>query len=496
MKTLIGLLVMCMSLLVVACDSGPTEAEIQERVDKAVTAAIPTPTPKPTPTPEPTPKFTPTPTPTLAATHEEGQPEPTPIPPTTAMPTPTPIPAASSPPTPTLTAQAIIDKSKMVMYQLNEYRFKEEQIFKTSNVEIKVVDQGNFQSRDKTEGFTEILNETIAYITIGTTCYAELEKYGEKKWIQNECVYPGLYMEFISTKDTLMDLGINATPELIARKEGRPAAYFIDNGGSADLSSIEDTDFYKDIFLDDEWVVGMPQRFRIRYWINATNFRLMDLVLSFHIPAESVTNHTDSIVKEGDSVDVALVMAFRPLTERISEIKPPSIATAPPKPVPTSTSTPPGFPMTAAQFLESHTSLLEGRAGLVKFTIDQPNAEKVLVNVAPVYPIDGRVLSAQVITCAAAKSALDYCDSFKSCDSSLNLWIEVVNATSSGIMSMARFEQTAAASGVIYWNSLMTEIPSFGAIANDNHPSPCHVQIIDHNWNCINAYRFEYNVVD
>jgi hypothetical protein len=245
----------------------------------------------------------------------------------TPIPTPTPTPPPQPTPKPTLTAQAIIDKSKMGMYQLNEYRFKAEYIYKTSNLEVKLVHQGDFQSPDKTEGFMELLNETRPYITIGTTCYTEIEKYGEKKWIQDECdhpghSYPGLYMEFIPTKDTLMDLGIKATPELIDGNEGRPTAYLIDNGGSENLSHIKHTDFYKSHFSDDEGP-GIPQTFRIRYWINSANFRLMDLVLSFHIPPESVTNHEEFVVKEGGFVDFTTVMAFRPLTERISDIKPP-----------------------------------------------------------------------------------------------------------------------------------------------------------------------------
>jgi ABC-type proline/glycine betaine transport system substrate-binding protein len=247
----------------------------------------------------------------------------------------------------------------MVMYQLNEYRFKEENIFKTSNFELKVVDQGDFQARDKTEGFTEILNETIAYITIGTTCYVEIEKYGEKKWIQRECANPGLYTEFIPQNDTLMDLGIKATPELVDGKGGRPTAYLIDNGGSENLSPIEDTDFYKDLFLDDEGP-GIPQRFRIRYWINATNFRLMDLVLSFYIPSESVANNEEFGVKEGGFVDVTTVMEFRPLTERISDIKPPYIATPIPITLPSLQPVPTAYPPTVTPIRVKPTVIFSG----------------------------------------------------------------------------------------------------------------------------------------
>ena len=225
-----------------------------------------------------------------------------------------------------LTAQAIIGKSKIVMHQLSEYLFKEELIFKTSGFELKVVDYGNFQSPDKTEGLVEILDDKSAYITIGVVCYYEQEKHGERKWAQSECVRPGLYTEFILTENTLMDLRINTTPELIAEKEGRPAAYFIDNGGSADLSFIEDTDFYKNLYLSGDGP-GVPQRFRIQYWVNAANFRLIDLVLSFYIPQESVVNHAVFGVKKGGSVDVKTVMAFRPLSDRVSEIKIPSILT-------------------------------------------------------------------------------------------------------------------------------------------------------------------------
>ena len=289
-------------MLTIGC-SGGSDTETVQVATSVPIATVELPIPTPTQVP-------PTPTSVPPTTT------PTPIPPT---PTPTPQPT----PKPTLTSQAIIDKSKMVMYQRNEYRFKEEKVFKTSNFELKFVDQGDFQSPDKTEGFMGVMNETIAYITIGTTCYEEIEANGEKKWIQHECGYrPGFYTEFIPTKDTLMDLGIKATPELIDGNGGRPTAYLIDNGGSENLSPIEDTDFYKDHFLDDEGP-GIPQRFRIRYWINAENFRLMDLVLSFYIPPQSVTNHEELGIKEGSFVDVTTVMAFRPLPERSSDIKPP-----------------------------------------------------------------------------------------------------------------------------------------------------------------------------
>ena len=134
--------------------------------------------------------------------------------------------------------------------------------------------------------------------------------------------------------------------------------------------------------------------------------------------------------------------------------------------------------MTAAQFLNSHTSLLEGRAGLVKLAIDQPNAEKVLVNVAPVYPIDGRVVTTTAITCVDALTTID--------SSGKTLWVEIVNATSSYLWSIAVSNQ----------GSLAMQIPPFGANATDNYPSPSYVQITDQNGNCLNAYRFEYVIVN
>jgi Tol biopolymer transport system component len=71
----------------------------------------------------------------------------------------------------------------------------------------------------------------------------------------------------------------------------------------------------------------------------------MDLVISFYIPPESVTNGDEFGFKEGSFVDVAFVLEYRPLTERIPDIKAPSIATptptaVPPTPTPTPTPTP------------------------------------------------------------------------------------------------------------------------------------------------------------
>jgi len=291
----------------------------------------------------------------VACSSEPNQvPTPLPVPTATAAPTPTPtpIPTATSTPIPTpkptpqltLNAQAIIDKSKMVMYQLSEYRYKLRMTVKTSNMEMTLTDQGDFQAPDKIKGVAEYANEKESYLAIGTTCFDEVEAYGENNWERSQCELPFYsYLEFLPTKDTLMDLGLNTVPELIEGKQGRPTAYLIDNGGSADLSVIEDTDFYQEFFDDDG--PGVPQKFRIRYWINAGNFRLMDLVLSFYIPPESVTNGEEYGFKEGSFVDVAFVLEYRPLTERIPDIKAPSIATptptaVPPTPTPTPTPTP------------------------------------------------------------------------------------------------------------------------------------------------------------
>jgi Tol biopolymer transport system component len=264
-----------------------------------------------------------------------------------AAPIPTPSPTATSTPSPTpkptpqltLNAQAIIDKSKMVMYQLSEYGYKTRMTVKTSNMELALTDQGNFQPPDKIKGVAEYINEKKSYIVIGTTCFIEIEAYGVQTWSQDECDGDNRpYTKFIPTKDTLMDLGVNTTPELIEGKQGRPTAYLIDNGGSTDLSLIQDTAFYQDFFDDDG--PGIPQKFRIRYWINAANFRLMDLVISFYIPPDSVTNGDEFGFKEGSFVDVAFVLEYRPLTERIPDIKAPSIATPTPAPTPTPTPTP------------------------------------------------------------------------------------------------------------------------------------------------------------
>jgi Tol biopolymer transport system component len=232
-----------------------------------------------------------------------------------------------------LSAQAIIDKSKMAMHQLSEYRYKLRMIVKTSNMELTLNDQVDFQSPDKIKGVTEYANEKESYIAIGTTCFYEIEAYGVQTWAQDECNGDNRpYTKFIPTKDTLMDLGVNTVPELIEGKQGRPTAYLIDNGDLTDLSLIEGTAFYQDFFGDDG--PGVPRKFRIQYWINSANFRLMDLVISFSIPPESVSNGDGFGFKEGSFVDVAFVLEYRPLTERIPDIKAPSIATPTPTAVP------------------------------------------------------------------------------------------------------------------------------------------------------------------
>ena len=207
-------------------------------------------------------------------------------------------------------------------------------------MEMTLTNQGDFQAPDKIKGVAEHANEKESYIAIGTTCFLEIEAYGENNWERSQCEPPSYsYLEFIPTKDTLMDLGINTVPELIDGKQGRPTAYLIDNGGSTDLSLIEHTTFYQDFFSDD--ALGVPQKFRIQYWVNAANFRLMDLAISFYIPPESVTNHDKYLFKKGSFVDVAFVLEYRPLTEKIPDINAPSIPTAvPPTPTPTPTPTP------------------------------------------------------------------------------------------------------------------------------------------------------------
>ena len=233
------------------------------------------------------------------------------------------------------------------MYQLSEYRYKATLTVKASNAAITLTDQGDFQAPDKIKGVTEFGNETNSYISIGATCFNEIEVSGTHTWSQSECDAGSRpYTEFIPTEDTLMDLGINAAPELIEGKQGRPTAYLIDSGGSTDLSLIEQTAFYQNLFGDGE--PGVPQKFRIRYWINAANFRLMDYTVSFYIPPESVTSAT--WIKEGSFLDLQVGWAYRPLAERIPDIQAPSILTpvptaAPPFPTPTPTPIPTPTPV-------------------------------------------------------------------------------------------------------------------------------------------------------
>ena len=259
----------------------------------------------------------------------------------------------------TLTAQEIIDKSKTVMSQLREYWYLDEKIIKAPSYEMKFTESGNFQSPDKAAGSLKVPGESLSFITIGKTCYVAEDEPGEQEWSEFECAEgTRAYEQFLPGKNnSLLDLGITATPELIESDGDRPTAYFIDNGGSTDFSNLEGTEVWAEIFLGGD-APGMPERFRIQYWINAENFRLQTLVLSFYIAPEAIEDPESFGLEEGDPLEVIWVLEFRPLAEEVPEIKPPVIsamptpapaaaaptappaATATPTPTPTATVTP------------------------------------------------------------------------------------------------------------------------------------------------------------
>jgi len=227
------------------------------------------------------------------------------------------------------------------MYQLREYWYMYEMIVKSPNLEAKANEIGNFQSPDKIAGIAKVPGESSSYIGIGRTCYVEEDKHGGKEWSEFECGRTLVYEMFLPTNNSILDIGITATPELIDSDGDRPTAYFIDNGGSTDLSNIEGTDVWADLFLGDD-APGIPERFRIQYWINAENFRLQTLVLSFYIAPEAINDQfRESLgIEEGDPLEFIFVHEFRPLAEEVPEIKPPVIATMP-TPAPAAPTAPP-----------------------------------------------------------------------------------------------------------------------------------------------------------
>ena len=101
----------------------------------------------------------------------------------------------------TLTAQEVIDKSKMVMYQLSEYWFLQEFTIKSSNFEFTITEIGNFQSPDKSESIMEYPGGGESYISIGKTCYVGEEKPGGKEWSEYECSGVKLYELFVPTNN-------------------------------------------------------------------------------------------------------------------------------------------------------------------------------------------------------------------------------------------------------------------------------------------------------
>ena len=227
----------------------------------------------------------------------------------------------------TLTAQEIIDKSKTVMSQLREYWYMDEKIIKAPSYEMKFTESGNFQSPDKAAGSLKVPGESLSFITIGKTCYVAEDEPGEQEWSEFECAEgTRAYEQFLPGKNnSLLDLGITATPELIESDGDRPTAYFIDNGGSTDFSRIEGTDLWAELFLGGD-APGMPERFRIQYWINAENFRLQTLVLSFYIAPEAIEDPESFGLEEGDPLEVIWVLEFRPLAEEAPEITHPVLS--------------------------------------------------------------------------------------------------------------------------------------------------------------------------
>ena len=110
---------------------------------------------------------------------------PTALSPSTPTPVPTPTPEPT--PTPMPNAQSIIDKSKIVMFNLDSFIKDETWRLESPNLKQTLTGYTEYQAPDKMRGKMEYANEIMNQIRISDQCYEELDWGGETKWREAEC---------------------------------------------------------------------------------------------------------------------------------------------------------------------------------------------------------------------------------------------------------------------------------------------------------------------
>ena len=254
----------------------------------------------------------------------------TPIP--TATATPTPVPTAT--PTPAPSSQEILDKSKLAMAAVASFTYDTVVTATISQsgsiVSVTGNTEGEFQAPDKSREVTTLFDETVEILSFGDRCYIN-DTYPEQTWVEETpCDAAPLFTEFLPGTIGLLDLGIETPPAL------HDSIYYIDTGEVTDLSSIKVTDFYKELFSEDD-SFGAVNSYRAEYRVDSHSYRLLMIHITFNVsdpelPGAELTLIIGANVYTFNKASEAIVIP--PVSAPVAPAPPAPVAPAPVAPAP------------------------------------------------------------------------------------------------------------------------------------------------------------------
>ena len=253
-----------------------------------------------------------------------------------SIPTPTPTPEPT--PTPMPNAQSIIDKSKIVMFDLDSFIADETWRFESPNLKMVSIVSSKYQAPDKLQSTMEYANEIMNQIQISDQCYEEKHWFDKTEWIVADCEEE-FDNGFSPDKITVLDLAIESY-SAIKDYEGA-ATYYINSGESEDFSQMSQTNYYESFFEDEE--SEKPTSYKVQYWIDRDSHVLREIRFVYYI--DSINNPNSTLGKVGEPLEIEITAIFSSINDVKEPIVAPSvdsddpIATpeAPTSPAPTAT---------------------------------------------------------------------------------------------------------------------------------------------------------------
>jgi hypothetical protein len=199
-------------------------------------------------------------------------------------------------------AQSIIDKSKIVMFNLDSFIKDETWRFESPNLKQTITGHTEYQAPDKMRGKMEYANEIMNQIRISDQCYEELDWGGETKWREAECEEE-FDNGFSPEKITVLDLAIESYP-VIKDYEGS-ATYYINSGELEDFSLMKQTIWYETFFSDeDPTIQNQPTTYKVEYWIDRDSHVLREIKFVYYI--DSISNPDSPFGMVGEPLEIEI----------------------------------------------------------------------------------------------------------------------------------------------------------------------------------------------